>query len=74
MGLRIPVSLGIFAPLAIFPFRPGMLALVCVGGGLRGFFSAGVLVEFLRAGFFPFVLLLGTSAGALFLSAFLCYQ
>ena len=74
MGQRIPVSLGNIAPLALTPFRPGKLALVCEGGGQRGIFTAGVLDEFQRAGFNPFDLLLGTSAGAQNLSAYICGQ
>ncbi|WP_205733054.1 hypothetical protein, partial [Enterobacter hormaechei] len=31
MGQRIPVTLGNIAPLAVKPFRPGKLALVCEG-------------------------------------------
>ena len=53
MGQRIPVTLGNIAPLAVKPFRPGKLALVCEGGGQRGIFTAGVLDEFMRAGFNP---------------------
>lgn len=74
MGQRIPITLGNTAPLALTPFRPGKLALVCEGGGQRGIFTAGVLDEFQRAGFNPFNLLLGTSAGAQNLSAYLCGQ
>ncbi|MER3625460.1 patatin family protein, partial [Klebsiella pneumoniae] len=40
MGQRIPVTLGNIAPLAVKPFRPGKLALVCEGGGQRGIFTA----------------------------------
>ncbi len=74
MGQRIPVTLGNIAPLAVKPFRPGKLALVCEGGGQRGIFTAGVLDEFMRAGFNPFDLMLGTSAGAQNLSAYMCNQ
>lgn len=74
MGQRIPVTLGTIAPLAVKPFRPGRLALVCEGGGQRGIFTAGVLDEFLRAQFNPFDLFFGTSAGAQNLSAYLCNQ
>jgi predicted acylesterase/phospholipase RssA len=49
VGQRIPVTLGNIAPLAVKPFRPGKLALVCEGGGQRGIFTAGVLDEFMRA-------------------------
>ena len=74
MGQRIPVTLGNIAPLALTPFRPGRLALVCEGGGQRGIFTAGVLDEFMRAEFNPFDLYFGTSAGAQNLSAYLCNQ
>ncbi|CAX58137.1 MAG: patatin family protein [Erwinia billingiae] len=74
MGKRIPITLGNIEPLALTPFRPGKLALVCEGGGQRGIFTAGVLDEFQRAKFNPFDLMLGTSAGAQNLSAYVCGQ
>jgi len=74
VGQRIPVTLGNIAPLALKPFRPGQMALVCEGGGQRGIFTAGVLDEFMRAQFNPFDLYLGTSAGAQNLSAYVCHQ
>lgn len=74
MGQRIPITLGNIAPLALPPFRPGKLALVCEGGGQRGIFTAGVLDEFQRANFNPFDMMLGTSAGAQNLSAYVCGQ
>lgn len=74
MGQHIPVTLGNIAPLALKPFRPGRIALVCEGGGQRGIFTAGVLDEFMRAEFDPFDLYLGTSAGAQNLSAYVCNQ
>ncbi|WP_058912136.1 patatin-like phospholipase family protein [Entomohabitans teleogrylli] len=74
MGQRIPVTLGNIAPLALKPFHPGHVALVCEGGGQRGIFTAGVLDEFMRAGFDPFDSYFGTSAGAQNLSAFVCHQ
>lgn len=74
MGQHIPVTPGNIAPLALKPFRPGRLALVCEGGGQRGIFTAGVLDEFLRADFDPFDAYYGTSAGAQNLSAFVCRQ
>lgn len=74
MGQRIPVTLGNIAPLAVKPFNPGEIALVCEGGGQRGIFTAGVLDEFMRARFNPFDLFLGTSAGAQNLSAYVCNQ
>ncbi|MDC9581122.1 DUF6363 domain-containing protein [Xenorhabdus sp. PR6a] len=75
MGKRIPVTLGNIEPLAYkSPSKPGKIALVCEGGGQRGIFTAGVLDEFLRLGFNPFELFLGTSAGAQNLSAYICGQ
>ncbi|AGN87085.1 MULTISPECIES: patatin-like phospholipase family protein [Enterobacteriaceae] len=74
MGQHIPVTLGNIAPLALKPFRPGRLALVCEGGGQRGIFTAGVLDEFMRAEFNPFDLYFGSSAGAQNLSAYVCNQ
>ncbi|CAE1142337.1 patatin family protein [Serratia sp. Tan611] len=74
MGYRIPITLGNIEPLAYKPYRPGKLALVCEGGGQRGIFTAGVLDEFQRARFNPFELMIGTSAGAQNLSAFICGQ
>ena len=74
MGIRIPVTLGAIEPLALLPFKARKIALVCEGGGQRGIFTAGVLDEFQRAKFNPFHLLLGTSAGAQNLSAFVCAQ
>ncbi|WP_156293520.1 patatin-like phospholipase family protein [Serratia oryzae] len=74
MGYRIPITLGNIEPLAYKPFRPGKMALVCEGGGQRGIFTAGVLDELQRARFNPFELMIGTSAGAQNLSAFICGQ
>lgn len=74
MGHRIPITLGNIEPLAYKPHRPGKIALVCEGGGQRGIFTAGVLDEFQRARFNPFELMIGTSAGAQNLSAFICGQ
>jgi len=74
LGTRIPLTLGSLEPLALTPFKSSKIALVCEGGGQRGIFTAGVLDEFQRAGFNPFQLLLGTSAGAQNLSAFVCGQ
>ncbi|MDL4914009.1 MAG: patatin family protein [Enterobacterales bacterium endosymbiont of Blomia tropicalis] len=74
MGIRIPVTLGAIEPLALTPFKAKKIALVCEGGGQRGIFTAGVLDEFQRANFNPFHLMLGTSAGAQNLSAFVCAQ
>lgn len=74
LGSRIPVTLGNIEPLAYKPYLPQKIALVCEGGGQRGIFTAGVLDEFQRAGFNPFDLLIGTSAGAQNLSAYVCGQ
>lgn len=74
MGYRIPITLGNIEPLAYKPYRPGKMALVCEGGGQRGIFTAGVLDELQRARFNPFELMIGTSAGAQNLSAFICGQ
>ncbi|CNH31664.1 patatin [Yersinia pekkanenii] len=74
MGYRIPITLGNIEPLAYKPYKPGKMALVCEGGGQRGIFTAGVLDEFQRARFNPFDLMIGTSAGAQNLSAFICGQ
>jgi predicted patatin/cPLA2 family phospholipase len=74
LGYRIPITLGNIEPLAYKPYRPGKMALVCEGGGQRGIFTAGVLDEFQRARFNPFDLMIGTSAGAQNLSAFICGQ
>lgn len=74
MGKYIPVTPGNIEPLALTPFFPGKMALVCEGGGQRGIFTAGVLDEFQRADFNPFHLMLGTSAGAQNLSAYICGQ
>ncbi|MDC9589873.1 DUF6363 domain-containing protein [Xenorhabdus sp. XENO-10] len=75
MGKHIPITLGNIEPLAYkSQIKPGKIALVCEGGGQRGIFTAGVLDEFLRLGFNPFELFLGTSAGAQNLSAYICGQ
>ncbi|WP_244590714.1 patatin-like phospholipase family protein [Xenorhabdus mauleonii] len=75
VGKRIPITLGNIEPLAYKPqHKPKKIALVCEGGGQRGIFTAGVLDEFLRLGFNPFDLFLGTSAGAQNISAYLCGQ
>lgn len=72
MGQYIPVTPDNIESVTLPPFRTGKLALVCEGGGQRGIFTAGVLDEFQRAAFNPFALLLGTSAGAQNLSAYIC--
>lgn len=52
--------------------RRRRLALVCQGGGQRGIFTAGILDTFIADGYFPFHLLLGASAGAQNLAAYVC--
>ncbi|GAB3514603.1 patatin-like phospholipase family protein [Photobacterium alginatilyticum] len=54
--------------------RKKRIALVVQGGGQRGIFTAGVFDAFLEAGFDPFELYVGTSAGALNLSSFISRQ
>ena len=49
-------------------------ALVVEGGGMRGIFAAGVLHAFGRAGFDPFDLYIGVSAGACHLASHLAGQ
>ncbi|WGL94681.1 patatin-like phospholipase family protein [Arsenophonus nasoniae] len=76
MGRYIPITLGNIEPLTLDDNASalGKIALVCEGGGQRGIFTAGVLDEFLRVGFNPFDIMVGTSAGAQNLSAYLCQQ
>jgi predicted patatin/cPLA2 family phospholipase len=52
----------------------GKNALVVEGGGMRGIFSAGVLDGFMLAGYDPFDLYLGVSAGACNLASHLAGQ
>jgi len=52
--------------------RHRCMALACEGGGQRGIFTAGVLDTFLDHDFFPFRIMVGTSAGAQNLSAYAC--
>lgn len=54
--------------------RHKKIALVVQGGGQRSIFTAGVFDAFLDAGFDPFELYIGTSAGALNLSSFISRQ
>lgn len=54
--------------------RRSKIALVVQGGGQRGIFTAGVFDAFLEAGFDPFELYIGTSAGALNLSSYISRQ
>nr|WP_244866339.1 DUF6363 domain-containing protein [Photorhabdus heterorhabditis] len=77
VGKRIPITLGNIDLLSHkyeSHIKSGKIALVCEGGGQRGIFTAGVLDEFMRVEFNPFDLLLGTSAGAQNLSAYICGQ
>ncbi|WP_325892567.1 patatin-like phospholipase family protein [Grimontia sp. NTOU-MAR1] len=54
--------------------RKKRIALVAQGGGQRGVFTSGVLDSFLDAGFDPFELYIGTSAGALNLASYITRQ
>lgn len=54
--------------------RKKRIALVAQGGGQRGIFTAGILDSFLEAGFDPFELYFGTSAGALNISSYISRQ
>jgi predicted patatin/cPLA2 family phospholipase len=54
--------------------EPKRSALVVEGGGMRGIFAAGVLHAFGRAGFNPFDLYIGVSAGACNLASHLAGQ
>lgn len=75
MGKHVSVTLGTIEPLAFFDnINSGKTALICEGGGQRGIFTAGVLDEFLISDFNPFDLMIGTSAGAQNLSAYICGQ
>ena len=44
---------------------PAKKALVIEGGGMRGIFLTGVLQAFTDRGYFPWKLIIGSSAGAL---------
>lgn len=75
MGKHVAVTLGTIEPLAFLDnINSGKTALICEGGGQRGIFTAGVLDEFLISDFNPFDLMIGTSAGAQNLSAYICGQ
>ncbi|EPL9570561.1 patatin-like phospholipase family protein [Providencia rettgeri] len=75
MGKHVSVTLGTIEPLAFLDnINSGKTALICEGGGQRGIFTAGVLDEFLISDFNPFDLMIGTSAGAQNLSAYICGQ
>lgn len=76
MGYKLGINtLGMHGqggPLDALPYRK--IALVCEGGGQRGIFTAGILDTFLKQDFFPFQLMIGTSAGAQNVSAYACGQ
>ncbi|MCW3481458.1 DUF6363 domain-containing protein [Neisseriaceae bacterium JH1-16] len=74
MGYKISFAAGAKAPANPHPLEYNKIALVCEGGGQRGIFTAGLLDEFIRADFFPFQLMIGSSAGAQNLSAYACGQ
>ena len=71
MPFNIRVS-GRAAENGYLPYR--RLALVCEGGGQRGIFTAGVLDAFLEQDYFPFQLMIGSSAGAQNLTAYVAAQ
>ncbi len=54
--------------------KTGKSALVVEGGGMRSIFAAGVLHAFGKAGFDPFDLYIGVSAGACHLASHLAGQ
>lgn len=71
MGMKF--SIHINGPRDTGPWlRHSGMALACEGGGQRGIFTAGVLDTFLDHDFFPFKIMVGTSAGAQNLSAYAC--
>jgi len=74
MGYKISFAAGSRAFPNPHPLEYNKIALVCEGGGQRGIFTAGLLDEFIRADFFPFQLMIGSSAGAQNLSAYACGQ
>lgn len=81
MTNHLPFSLSAFDLQMVSAFstqlssgRRKKIALVVQGGGQRGIFTAGVFDSFLEAGFDPFELYIGTSAGALNLSSFISRQ
>ncbi|WP_137167550.1 patatin-like phospholipase family protein [Salinimonas lutimaris] len=53
---------------------PVKTALIAEGGGQRGIFTAGVLDSWLEAGYDPFDILIGTSAGSQNLTSFMSRQ
>jgi len=63
--------LGIFKRRPSFPRKK---ILVLEGGGMRGIFLVGVLQAFAERGYFPWKLVIGSSAGALTGAAYLAGQ
>ena len=57
-----------------FPKKKKIRALIVEGGGMRGIFTAGVLDAFFKAGYDPFDLYMGVSAGACNLASHLAGQ
>lgn len=53
---------------------PGKKVLVLEGGGMRGIFLVGVLQAFMDRGYFPWHVIIGTSAGALTGAAYAAQQ
>ena len=53
---------------------PGKKVLVLEGGGMRGIFPVGVLQAFTERGYFPWELVIGSSAGALTGAAYIAGQ
>ena len=63
--------------LKLFRKRPGFpekKVLVLEGGGMRGIFTVGVLQAFAERGYFPWKLVIGSSAGALVGAAYITGQ
>jgi predicted patatin/cPLA2 family phospholipase len=56
------------------PKFPPKKVLVLEGGGMRGIFLVGVLQAFAERGYFPWKLVIGSSAGALTASAYIAGQ
>ncbi|MCU0843862.1 MAG: patatin family protein [Spirochaetes bacterium] len=55
-------------------YKKGKKALVIEGGGMRGIFLTGVLQSFTDRGYFPWKLIIGSSAGALTGTAYAARQ
>jgi predicted patatin/cPLA2 family phospholipase len=56
------------------PIFPSKKVLVLEGGGMRGIFLVGVLQAFAERGYFPWKLVIGSSAGALTAAAYIAGQ